>query len=118
MTPWHTHEEGLQQGRFLFQVTRDGVPVFYPRVCAPGTGDTQLRWQESTLKGKVYTYSELPGTEGSSILALVDLDDGFRIMGRLSPEMTRPIIDTRVQGRIDMEGALPAVVFAAVGLES
>lgn len=118
MTPWQTYEDGLQQGRFLFQVAGDGSPVFYPRVCAPGTGDTQLRWQESALLGTVYTFSELPGAGGPSFLALVDLDDGFRIMGHLSPCPTHSVIGTRVQGRIDTAGALPAVVFTAVGSQA
>ncbi|MCJ0762364.1 Zn-ribbon domain-containing OB-fold protein [Variovorax terrae] len=121
MTPWQTHEDALRQGRFLFQVASDGSAVFYPRVCAPGTGDTQLRWQESALQGTLYSYSELPGGSAPSIVALVDLDDGFRIMGNLSPALpiaNQSVIGTRVQGHIDTAGALPRVVFAAMGAAS
>lgn len=114
MNPWQTHEDALRQGRFLFQVASDGSAIFYPRVCAPGTGDTQLRWQESSLQGTLYSFSELPGAPQSSIVALIDLDDGFRVMGLLSPVATGPVIGSRVQGRVDATAALPAVVFTAV----
>ncbi len=101
----------LQQGRFCIQRSRStGRYVFYPRVAIPGTGETDLEWVEPAGTGTVYAITVKRERAGNANIAIVELDEGVRMMTRIEGVETLPI-GARVRARItDIDGA-PAVVF-------
>jgi uncharacterized protein len=99
------------EGELAYQVDPEGKAVWPPRMAAPGTG-APLEWRVSAGRGEVYstTVSRPRGAEPVN-LAIVALDEGFRMMSRVvdvAPEEVR--IGDRVEVRFD--GTLP--VFVAV----
>ena len=82
-SPLGTYLEHLKKGELAYQVTQDGKPVFYPRVSAPGTGG-DLDWRVSKGLGTVYstTVMYFKG-EAPLNVALIDVDEGFRLMSRV-----------------------------------
>lgn len=102
----------LREGRFMIQRSRStGRHVFYPRVAAPGTGETDLDWVEAGGGATVYAITVNRAREGSYNIALVDLDEGPRLMTRIEGIETVPI-GTRVRARIVEEDGAPLLVFA------
>lgn len=102
----------LRAGRFMIQRSRaTGRHVFYPRVAVPGTGETDLEWVEAGGGGTVYAITVNRAREGSVNVALVDLDEGPRMMTRIEGVETVPI-GTRVRARIVEQDGAPLVVFA------
>jgi uncharacterized OB-fold protein len=80
---------GTKEHKFLLPTTPDGTPFWYPRALAPGTLQP-IGWTEATGTGTVYTYSVHyigPSSaykgEPPHVVALVDLDEGVRIMTNL-----------------------------------
>ena len=89
-------------GELAYQVSPDGRAVFPPRLAEPGTG-APLRWEASAGAGTVYatTVVRRRGEEPHNV-ALVDLDEGFRMMSAVvgcPPEDVR--IGMRVAVRFD-----------------
>jgi uncharacterized OB-fold protein len=74
---WHEHRDAR---RLAYQVAPDGRAVFPPRVAQPGTG-AALRWAVSAGRGEVHatTVVRRRGAAPRN-LALVALDEGFRMM--------------------------------------
>lgn len=77
----------LDQGRFLIQqcgsCTRH---VFFPRVVCPHCGSSQLAWKAPGGRGTVYSYSVVYGKPGANSdygIALIDLEEGVRMMSRI-----------------------------------
>ena len=105
----------LHDGRFMIQRSRStGRHVFYPRVAAPGTGETDLEWVEASGEGTVYAVTVNRSREANTVIALVDLDEGPRLMTRIeAPDA--PSIGARVRARIVEEDGVPLVVFALPG---
>jgi uncharacterized OB-fold protein len=102
----------LRAGRFMIQRSRStGRHVFYPRVALPGTGETDLEWVEATGRGAVYAVTVNRSREASTVIALVDLDEGPRLMTRIEAAEA-PAIGARVLARIVDEDGAPLVVFA------
>jgi len=101
----------LREGRFMLQRSRStGRYVFYPRIAAPGTGETDLDWVEASGDATVYAITVNRAREGAYNLALVDLAEGPRMMSRVVDVETVPI-GTKLRARIvDADGA-PLVVF-------
>jgi uncharacterized OB-fold protein len=101
----------LRAGRFMIQRSAaSGRYVFYPRVAAPGTGATDLEWVEASGLGTIYSITVNRTRTGSYNIALVELDEGPRLMTRIEGVETAPI-GARVKARIaEIEGE-PAVVF-------
>jgi uncharacterized OB-fold protein len=66
-----------------YQVTEDGKPVFYPRVASPETGGA-LTWRVSKGLGTVYSTTVIYNrNEAPFNVALIDMDEGFRLMSRV-----------------------------------
>ncbi len=104
----------LQAGRFMIQRSRStGRHVFYPRVSEPGTGATDLEWVEASGLGRIYSITVNRARTGSYNIALVELDEGPRLMSRIEGVETAPI-GTRVRARVAELGGEPAVVFDVV----
>ena len=104
----------LQAGRFMIQRSAStGQYVFYPRIAAPGTGAADLEWVEASGLGRIYSITVNRARGGSYNIALVQLDEGPRLMTRIEGVETAPI-GTRVRARIAELGGERAVVFDVV----
>ena len=105
----------LKQGRFMLQRSRSSQRLFfYPRVLEPGTGATDLEWVEASGLGTVYAVTVVrpkPPTEPYTV-ALVDLDEGPRLMSRVEGLPAEQVsIGMRVKARISAEPEQFFVVF-------
>lgn len=105
----------LAQGRFMIQRGREsGRCFFYPRVCEPLTGSTDLEWVEASGEGTVYSTTvvrQKPPAQPYNV-ALIDLAEGPRLMSRVqgvAPEAVR--IGMRVKAKIIRESDQPLLVF-------
>jgi uncharacterized protein len=105
----------LAEGRFMIQRSRSsGRFVFYPRVAEPRTGARDLEWVEASGAGTVYavTVVRKRPPDADYNVALVDLDEGPRLMSRidgLPADQAR--IGLKVQARIVTEDGAQFVVF-------
>jgi len=108
-SPAAAFAEHCRRGELAYQVTGDGSAVFPPRLAQPGTG-APLRWAVSAGRGSVHATTVVRRRgEPAENVALVDLDEGFRMMSRVdgvAPEEVR--IGLRVAVRFD--GEVPAFV--------
>lgn len=92
--------------------------VFYPRVQCPHCGADRLSWVEPSGLGTVYSatvFRRKPADGGDQQIALVDLDEGVRMMSRVEnvdPAAVR--IGMRVKARIAQQDGAPIVVFDPV----
>ena len=101
----------LGQGRFMIQRSRStGAYVFYPRIAAPGGGETDLEWVPASGEGVIYAITVNRTREGAHNVALVDLAEGPRLMTRIEGVETAPI-GARVLARIAAGEAGPLLVF-------
>jgi uncharacterized protein len=108
----------LAEGRFLLQKSAsEGVYVFPPRSMTPSTGTDDLEWVRASGKGSVYSVTTInprPPLEPYNV-ALVDLDEGPRVMTRIEGIAAEDIkIGTRVRARIGVENGAPILLFDAV----
>lgn len=72
-----------REGRLTFPVAPDGTTVWPPRIAAPGTG-APLIWRDSAGLGTVYATTALHARDAPPRnVALIDLDEGFRVMSRV-----------------------------------
>jgi uncharacterized OB-fold protein len=113
-SPLATYLRYLDNGELAFQVDGpDAKPVFFPRLVAPGSGSTDLSWRVSRGLGTVYatTVVYYKG-EAPLNVALIDMDEGFRLMSRVEDIAATDVrIGMRVKLRIlpadDTRAALP-----------
>jgi hypothetical protein len=106
----------LAQGRFMIQRSAAaGRHVFHPRVAVPHSGETDLEWVAPSGFGTVYATTvnrQRPEAGGDFNIALIDLDEGPRMMSRvigMAPDAVA--IGMRVKAQVgDLDGA-PAVLF-------
>ena len=80
---------GTKEHKLLLPAGGDGKAFWYPRANAPGTLEP-TQWIESVGEGTVYTYSthfigpsKAYKGDPPHIVALVDLDEGVRMMTNL-----------------------------------
>jgi len=58
--------------------------VFYPRIVCPYSGSTRLEWRVASGLGTVYATTVTHPQQGEPYnVALIDCDEGFRLMSRL-----------------------------------
>lgn len=82
-SPYGIFLEHVRKGELAYQVS-GGKSVFYPRVAAPKTGAADLEWRVSRGLGTVYgTTVVYYRNEPPLNVALIDLDEGFRMMSRV-----------------------------------
>jgi uncharacterized OB-fold protein len=119
-SPYGTFVEYCKKGQLAYQVcTDDGQAVFYPRVIAPRSGSTNLEWRVSKGLGTVHATTVLHMKDTAPYnIALIDVDEGFRMMGRvedIDPMQVR--IGMRVQVRMHPgdDKQPPYPVFTPVG---
>ena len=116
-SPLNTYQEHLDRGELAYQVS-DGKPVFFPRVVAPRSGRTDLQWQVSKGEGSVYATTVIYYKgEPPLNVALVELDEGFRMMSRIEDIPAESVrIGMRVKLRVlpAAEGRAALPVFTPV----
>jgi uncharacterized OB-fold protein len=114
-SPLHQYQEHLDRGELAYQVDGD-APVFYPRVVAPVSGATDLEWRVSKGQGSVYaTTTAYYKGETPLNVALIELDEGFRMMSRVEDIPAEEVrigmrVTLRVQPAAEGRPALPVFV--------
>ena len=101
--PLKTYVDHLERDELAYQFSPDaGRAVFYPRLLCPFTGSDRLEWRVSKGLGTVHATTVVHPAEGNPFnVALVDCDEGFRLMSRvedIAPEQVR--IGQRVRMRV------------------
>ena len=83
--------DAAKEGRLVLQYDKTtGKPQFWPRPVSIHSGSTDLEWRDVSGKGKLYAWTEVHvpvrGMEDLApyVLAAVELDEGVRIMSRLT----------------------------------
>jgi uncharacterized OB-fold protein len=93
----------LERGELAYQFSPSlNAAVFYPRVIAPGTGAADLEWRVSKGLGTVYATTVVHPQQGTPYnVALIDVDEGFRMMSRVEDVTPRDVkIGMRVKFRV------------------
>jgi uncharacterized OB-fold protein len=98
-SPLTTYLAHLERGELAFQFSPSaGGAVFYPRVIAPKTGEADLEWRISKGLGTVHATTVVhPPTGTPYNVALIDVDEGFRMMSRVEDI---PPSDVRIGQRV------------------
>jgi uncharacterized OB-fold protein len=113
-SPLGTYIEHIKEAELAYQVSDDGKPVFYPRAVAPVTGGN-LQWRVSKGLGTVYSTTVVYYKgEAPLNVALIDMDEGFRLMSRVEDiDAMKVKIGMRVKFRAHAgdEKQLPYPVF-------
>ncbi len=82
-SPYGTFLAHMKKGELAYQVDPDGKAVFYPRAVAPSSG-AELQWRVSKGLGTVYATTVVHSKgENPYNVAMIDLDEGFRMMSRV-----------------------------------
>lgn len=116
ISPLETYLGHLRQGEIAYQYDRDqNRAIFFPRVPAPGGA---VEWRISAGRGTVHATTAVFPRGGTPYnVALIDLQEGFRMMSRVeNVSATEVRIGDKVQARIlPAEGdEAPLVVFDRV----
>jgi uncharacterized OB-fold protein len=84
-SPLSTYNTYLERGDLGYQFSPSAKQaVFYPRVIAPKTGKADLEWRVSKGMGTVYATTVVHPQQGAPYnVALIDVDEGFRMMSRV-----------------------------------
>jgi len=116
-SPLNTYLAHLEKGELAYQFSPGaGKAVFYPRVLCPFTGSSKLEWRLSKGLGTVYATTVVHPAEGAPYnVALIDCDEGFRMMSRvedIAPEKVRigQRVRLRVQAKTADEEPLPLFI--------
>lgn len=101
----------LAEGRFMLQRSRSsGKYVFFPRLVIPASGETDLEWVEARGGGTIYSITVSRRREGSYNIALIDLDEGVRMISTIVG-VESAFIGARVKAHIEDLNGQAAVVF-------
>lgn len=114
--PEQTYFDHLAAGRLRLQHC-GGCDrwVFYPRALCPHCGGEALEWRQPSGRGTVYSTSVVrrrPEQGGDHNVALIDLDEGPRLMSRVegvAPEAVH--IGMAVAAAITGEGDSALLIF-------
>jgi hypothetical protein len=106
-SPLALYQAHLEAGELAYQWSpAANRAVFYPRVVCPFSGSDRLEWRVSSGLGTVYATTVTHPREGAPYnVALIDCDEGFRLMSRveeIAPDGVR--IGMRVRLRIHRPG--------------
>lgn len=84
-SPLAIYRAHLAQGELAYQYSPQAdKAVFFPRLVCPFTGSTQLDWRISKGLGEVHATTVIYPKDGAPYnVALIDLDEGFRMMSRV-----------------------------------
>ena len=106
-SPLATYLAHLEKGELAYQFSLEANrAVFFPRVICPFTGSDKLEWRVSAGRGAVHASTVVYPAEGAPFnVALVDCDEGFRLMSRvedIAPDAVK--IGMRVKFRVHRPG--------------
>lgn len=89
LVAWQDH---LKAGKLAYQFSPDADrAVFYPRLVCPYGGKAALEWRFSAGLGTVYSISRVHPVKGEPYpVALIDLDEGFRMMSTVEGALGEP----------------------------
>jgi uncharacterized OB-fold protein len=84
-SPLSTYLAYLEKGELAYQFSPDAnAAIFYPRVICPITGNDNLEWRTSKGMGTVHATTVVSPQKGDPYnVALIDIDEGFRMMSRV-----------------------------------
>ena len=119
-SPLAVYQSFLDRGYLAYQWSpKAGRAVFYPRVVCLYSGSTELEWRLASGLGTVYATTVTYPFKGDGYnIALIDCDEGFRMMGRVEDIDPMAVkIGMRVRFRVQpAEGEQPAYpVFTPAG---
>ena len=120
-SPLAVYESHLDKGELAYQWSLEAKrAVFYPRVLCPYTGSDRLEWRLSQGLGTVHATTVVHPREGAPYnVALIDIDEGFRLMSRVEDIAPQEVkIGMRVRFRVHRPGGDEPpcpVFFPAVG---
>jgi uncharacterized OB-fold protein len=106
-SPLNRYLAHLEKGELAYQFSPDaGRAVFYPRLLCPFTGSASLEWRISKGTGTVHATTVVHPAQGTPYnVALIDCDEGFRLMSRvegIDPMQVK--IGQRVRFRVHRPG--------------
>ena len=84
-SPLNRYLAHLEKGELAYQYSPEaGKAVFYPRLLCPFTGSANLEWRISKGAGTVHATTVVHPAQGTPFnVALIDCDEGFRLMSRV-----------------------------------
>ena len=99
LSPYGRYLHHCAQGELAYQRSRSGKAVFHPRLVDPETADRAPDWAISSGLGRVYSVTLVhQRNEAPFALALIDLDEGFRMMSRIDSKAPETVaIGARVR---------------------
>ena len=106
-SPLAVYQAYLEKGELAYQWSPDANrAVFYPRVICPFSGSDRLEWRVSAGLGTVYATTVTHPREGAPYnVALIDCDEGFRLMSRVEDIPANDVkIGMRVKFRVHSQG--------------
>ncbi|MNK26605.1 hypothetical protein D3C87_449430 [compost metagenome] len=113
--PYVRYLQHLKAGELAYQFSPvAGRAVFFPRVRCPYSGQDCLEWRISAGTGAVYSFSVVYPRKGDPYnVALIDVDEGFRMMSRVVGDPMQVFIGQRVRFQAVLEEGLddPIPVF-------
>jgi uncharacterized OB-fold protein len=115
-SPLETYRSHLRAGQLAYQYsTVASRAVFFPRLICPFTGSHALEWRISQGVGTVHATTVVFPRDGAPYnVALIDLDEGFRMMSRVEgvpPEAVRIGLRVKVRFVEDPKEPAPLPVF-------
>lgn len=116
--PSEVYQRYLEAGELGFQRCMDcEAAVFYPRVLCPECGSGALEWRTSSGRGIVYATTAVHRRDSEPYnVALVDLEEGFRMMSRVEDVPAAGVeIGDRVNLDVRPEEEGPVAVFVLEG---
>ncbi|MTD54678.1 Zn-ribbon domain-containing OB-fold protein [Amycolatopsis pithecellobii] len=114
LPPEATDDALLGRGVFALPVCRACRKAFFPpRVLCPHCGATELSWRRASPGGTVHSLSVVHRRgEDPRVVALIDLDDGPRIMSNLvGAPVDAFAIGMRVRGQVATRDETPLPLF-------
>src|ERR1041384_1323610 len=107
-SPYATYLSHLKKGELAYQFSpAANRAVFFPRVLCPYTGSDTLEWRVRKGRGTVHATTVVHPAEGQPFnVALIDCDEGFRLMSRvedIAPDAVK--IGLGVKFRVHRPGA-------------
>jgi acetyl-CoA acetyltransferase/uncharacterized OB-fold protein len=113
------HQAALDAGRFLIQhCGACGRHVYFPREVCPHCGAEATALVEPSGLGTVYSTTTIrrkADVGGDYNLALIDLDEGVRLMSRVEVQPVDAVpIGQRVRARVELQDGRGRVVFDPV----
>jgi uncharacterized OB-fold protein len=106
-SPLATYISHLEKGELAYQFSPEANrAVFFPRVICPFTGSDKLEWRVSAAHGTVYATTIVHPADGAPFnVALIDCDEGFRLMSRVEDIAASDVkIGMRVKFRVHSQG--------------